>query len=386
MKGRLIVSLTLVALLMVSCNVGNKFEVKGEIEGADSIKMVYLQQVKQDQIILLDSAKISSGKFKIKSTNPEFAPEFYRVIIGNESVNFSITQKEKLFIKGALKGLSTNYTIEGSEANEKIRQIAVWGSELKGKILGISKLTHEQQMTQEQSNEAIKSEVETYKKKIIGLIMENPASPAAFFGLFQRFYGSVAFNPFEKEDNRIFGAVATSFQLNYPESPRTKYLVTLTLKARQELRADNAAPQQEINLPEAQVVGAFEIELPNIYGKKIKLSDLKGKVVLISFTSYEAKFSPALTITLGELYSKYKERGLEIYQISVDPDETLWKNNAAHLPWITVRDPKAIYSNYLAQYNVQNLPAHYIIDRQGDLIKRIDNPTQIAEIVGGVVK
>ena len=114
----------------------------------------------------------------------------------------------------------------------------------------------------------------------------------------------------------------------------------------------------------------FEITLPNIYDKVLSLSSLKGKVVLLDFTAYQAEFSPSRNLRLRELYNSYSKQGFEIYQVSFDTDENLWKTAAANLPWVCVHDKNNAQSQYLTTYNVQNLPTFFLIDRGGNLTSR----------------
>jgi len=73
---------------------------------------------------------------------------------------------------------------------------------------------------------------------------------------------------------------------------------------------------------------------------------------------------------LREIYNKYAEKGFEIYQVSLDINENLWKVSAANLPWICVRDRAAQYSEIARTYNVTELPTFFLINREGELIKR----------------
>ena len=73
---------------------------------------------------------------------------------------------------------------------------------------------------------------------------------------------------------------------------------------------------------------------------------------------------------LRDLYNKYHAAGLEIYQVSVDPDEHFWKTQTAALPWISVRDEDGIQGQSLIQYNVQSIPTFFLIDRNNSLYKR----------------
>lgn len=71
--------------------------------------------------------------------------------------------------------------------------------------------------------------------------------------------------------------------------------------------------------------GTLDISLVNNKGQVSKLSDLKGRVVILDFHAFAANESTARIMKLREIYNKYHAQGLEIYQVSVDPNEHFWK-------------------------------------------------------------
>jgi alkyl hydroperoxide reductase subunit AhpC len=96
---------------------------------------------------------------------------------------------------------------------------------------------------------------------------------------------------------------------------------------------------------------------------------------------YDAKESPAYNIKLNEIYKAYKAQGLEIYQVSIDPEETTWKESAKNLPWITVYNSPVDGADIVMKYNVQAVPMTYIINRQGDLAERVTDVNSLAKAV-----
>ena len=145
------------------------------------------------------------------------------------------------------------------------------------------------------------------------------------------------------------------------------------------LRAQRPVDYSDVK---AQEVSFLDIELPNVKGESLKLSEIAtGHVVLINFTAYQAEWSPALNLKLGDLYTQYHTQGLEIYQISLDSDVHFWRNAASNLPWICVRDPQSVYSQVAGLYNVKQLPTSFILDRKGNLVKRIDDINNIEKDV-----
>ena len=134
--------------------------------------------------------------------------------------------------------------------------------------------------------------------------------------------------------------------------------------------------RQSQQLSESQIVesGVIELDLTDNHGQQRRLTDLKGKVVLLDFHSFTLKDSPQRILMLRELYNKYHAQGLEIYQVSIDGDEHFWKQQTQELPWISVRDNS---TQSVAKYNVGAVPEYFTIDRQNQLQKR---STQIADL------
>ncbi len=90
---------------------------------------------------------------------------------------------------------------------------------------------------------------------------------------------------------------------------------------------------------------------------------------------------------LNAVYSQYRSRGFEIYQISFDSDEHFWKTAADNLPWITVRDPQSVNTRLLSMYNVREIPTGFILNREGDIVVRIEDFSKLSnELKKSVVK
>ena len=97
---------------------------------------------------------------------------------------------------------------------------------------------------------------------------------------------------------------------------------------------------------------------------------MKGRVVLLDFHVFGAEGSTQRIMKLREIYNKYHSKGLEIFQVSFDPDEHFWKTQTAALPWICVHDDAAMNSNLLTLYNIQQLPTFFLVDKNNVLYKR----------------
>lgn len=170
---------------------------------------------------------------------------------------------------------------------------------------------------------------------------------------------------------KVFAAVATSWDTYYPGAERGKNLHNIAIEGMKDIRIiENQMAQQKINASKVQVNGCIELALQDNQGQIRRLSDLKGKVVLLDFHAFASSESTKRIMMLRELYNKYHAAGLEIYQVSVDPDEHFWKTSTAALPWISVRDENGIQGKSLTLYNVQSIPTFFLIDRNNTLQAR----------------
>ena len=205
-------------------------------------------------------------------------------------------------------------------------------------------------------------------------------SPVAYFALFQQIDGLLFFDLYDKNDSKAFGAVATSYDNYYPDSERSKQLYKLALQSLKVIRAQQSAKKiQDIKTEE---VNFFDINLPDVKGELQQLSSLvNNNVVIVNFTAYQTEWSPSVNMLFGEMYTKYHNKGLDIYQVSLDSDLHTWKNGAVNLPWTCVRDPQSIYSEAAGLYNVTQLPAIFIMDRKGNLVNRITDLKELESAI-----
>jgi len=107
-------------------------------------------------------------------------------------------------------------------------------------------------------------------------------------------------------------------------------------------------------------------------GKLLKLSDLRGKVVLIDFWASWCGPCRRENPNVVKLYNAYKDKGFEILGVSLDRDRQRWLEAIAQdeLTWPHVSDLQQ-WSNSAAQlYGVNSIPHTVLVDRQGKIIAR----------------
>ena len=360
----------LAALTITACSSGPKFQVTGDVSGADG-KMLYLEASGLEGIVPLDSVKLKGeGTFSFKQPRPE-SPEFYRLRIDDKIINFSVDSIETIQIKAPYVDFSTTYTVEGSENSNKIKELTLKQIRLQKEVDDLLAALRSNRMGHDVFEDSLATLLNNYKEDVkVNYIFAAPNTAAAYFALFQKLNNYLIFDPLNnKDDVKCFAAVATSLNNYYPHADRSKNLYNIVIKGMKNTRA----PQQKVmELPTEAVseIGIIDINLRDMKGNMHKLSDLKGKVVILDFTIYQSAVSPTHNYMLRDLYDKYAAQGLEIYQVSLDADEHYWKTTADNLPWVCVRDANGVYSSVAAAYNVQSLPAVFLINRKSELSAR----------------
>lgn len=381
-SAQLLIAFGICMLLFTACNNASDFTVKGVVSGADGQTM-YLENVGISNVETLDSVKLTAaGKFKFTHKRPA-CPDFYRLRLNNQLINFAIDSVETVTIAADAGTFATSYSVEGSENSKAIKAITLAQLDANQAIGRLRKEYEEKHIADTAYRASMLETAEAYKDVARKYIYAAPMSTAAYFALFQQIDGLLFFDLYDKDDLKAYGAVATSYEHFYPDSPRSKHLSNLTLQSMKVLRAQRPMNLENVKTNE---VSYIEIELPNLRGEVVKLSSIaEGKPVVINFTAYQAEWSPALNMALGELYTKYHDKGLEIYQVSLDSDLHFWKNAASNLPWTAVRDPQSVYSQIAGLYNVKQLPAIFILDRKGSLVKRVEDVKSLEADVKAVL-
>lgn len=365
MKKNLIIAIA--ALAMVSCS-EKKFHVEGNITNAkDSV--LYFENVGLEEVAVVDSVKLDEdGAFSFsKEQTP--APEFYRLRIADQIINVSIDSTETVTVKAQYPQMATQYEISGSDNCSKIKELTLKQINLTQRAIAISQ---DDALSVDESNDSILNMIKAYKQDVkTNYILKEPNRSYAYFALFQALGNTLIFNPrSDKDDIKLFAAVATSWDTYYPGSERGANLHNIAIEGMKNVRIVAQNEARTIDVNQISATGLIDIALPDNKGQVRKLSDLKGKVVILDFHLFGIEKSPERIILLRELYNKYHAQGLEIYQVSLDPDEHFWKQQTAALPWISVRDPQGLDSQTLITYNIQGLPDYFLISRDNALYKR----------------
>jgi peroxiredoxin len=367
MNNRNFLLMLCAVVLLASCQRSAKFDVEGTISHASG-KTLYFERIDMDKTSVLDSIKLEKdGDFHFKTKLGD-EPEFYRLRIENRFIHLAADSTAYATVTADGINFGQAYRVTGSHCCEQIRFLSDLQDRTLLQVDSLNALRRNRQISDADFQEKLLTVFDRHRDAARKVIYENPLSPAAYFALFQRLHNYLIFDPFDAFDNRCFAAVGTSWDTFHPNSVRSQHLKLLTLQGMKEIRKNRDA--SKIEIVEKNNLSLFEIKLPNVYGKEVALSSLKGNVILLDFTAFRGEYSPSRNLMFRELYNKFSKRGFRIYQVSFDSDEQFWKSGAVNLPWVCVRDRNTVQSESLSSYNVQSLPTYFLIDRKGDIVVR----------------
>lgn len=371
MKKIVFIAVALV-ISLASCQ-SSKVQISGRFVGSQA-DMVYLEQTTALEQILMDSVKLDEdGRFELSIDNVSASPSLYNIVFDDERIPLLLMGGDNIELNAAGK-VARNYTVKGSLESELLQQFNQTFIDGAVKLNNIiSQFSDE--LSAEQ-RKAISSEYSKLyldvKKQQLHFIVENKNRIAAVYALHQRLLNETyLFNG--DSDVIYYRTVADAIAETYPDS---HYLPILRSQvARMDAQISLLSQVKETTIP--------EISLPDMFGKKRDLSSTVGKVVLLQFWSAALGNSNALNADLKTLYTKYKEQGFEIYQVAIDLSKAVWINAVQEqkIPWITVCDLRGDTSPVLGEYNIQQLPANYLINREGSIVGKDLNGKELEEAI-----
>ena len=347
--------------LLAGCS-NNSATVSGNIANSDA-ETVVIERLTTTEVLPLDSVQIEpSGNFEL-STGPITEPGFYRLRMNqNNFVILLLDKGEEAELSGNALDFYQSYTITGSEGSVKLRSL---DKTLRADFEKTDSLRRTFQTYQQAGHPRLDSislvidaEFQKGQKekrdKVIAFINENPGSLVALSAV-------QSLNP--EFDMETFEKVAKDLSSAYPESDYVKKFNTqlIDLRSQQQSAArtniGSQAPEIVVSTPE---------------GAQIKLSDFRGKVTLIDFWASWCKPCRMENPNVVKVYNRFKDKGFEIFGVSLDQDGEQWKAAIAQdgLKWKHGSELKFWQSSFVPAYNLDGIPMAYLIDAEGVIIAK----------------
>ena len=353
------------ALILASCSHPSGWSVSGTVADAPEGAKVAVEGFNAGRWYTIDSVALDS-KGNFSYTSPEGAPypDVYRLGYDGRSIYFPIDSLDKVTVKADAKAFDSDFEVSGSEAASKIMNI--------DKTIAAA--------VSARGAEAVLND-SVLKSELNQAILDDSVGVVAFYVLNKSLGGQPLYSADNRRDVAMLGATAQKFANLRPTDPRTKILESQFISARKAL-------SDARTVVEAPSTGLLDIKLYDDKGKECDLKAIaKGApLTLLSFTSYALEYSLPYNVVLNKLYEKYAANGLKIYQVGIDSDEQEWRATASNLPWITVFSHADNSAPLLASYNVTSMPLTYIINSEGDVVLRVEDPAKLEAQVAKYIK
>lgn len=351
--------------VLSSCSTGPQAVISAVIDGAPDTSVI-LRKFNYNKFATADTIRTdASGAFRYKVVLTGNEPYFYYVYFGDRQVAALILKDgDNVSLKASTAG---SYSVSGSEESSLFQELnGMFGkaSDTMGALAkeGVAARDGLDESALKEINGKLSRTYVDYRREVTRFIMKHPFSITSAVALFQRFNDGLAVFD-EPSDVILFRRVCDSLTLAYPKS---EYVSSLN----DEIARRTSVANLNEKITSLQSVSFPELALPDINGATRTLSELKGNVIVLSFWSTAQDEHKMFNKELENLYGKYHEKGLEIYQVSLDIDKPSWAATikSQNLPWISVNDGLGIDSPSVTAYNIAKVPSMFVINRDGDIV------------------
>ncbi len=354
--------ITFVAAIAALVSCGSNARIDGTFSDAASSEVI-VKLLNSNRYEVLDTVKTNaSGQFTYKVDVVEGQPEFVYLFHNDKKLATLLLEAgDKVAVTADTLG---NTVIEGSEESVKLAEIEKKYADVLRELATIA-ADMNAASTQEEfdgyANEMSKVYV-AYYRDMVKYVLTNSYS-LSVIPVFYQVLGENLPLFAQETDAILYSNVADSLETVYPDS---KYVKALRAEAQRRF----GYLELQKKLLSAEEIGYPDIELPGLDGKMRKLSDEDARVVILCFWSAAQAEQNMFNIEFFKpLYEQYHNKGLDIYQVSLDVDKTLWATTVKgqNLPWTNVCDSRGSASPYVATYNLAAIPAAFII-ADGELV------------------
>ena len=372
---KILISLSVI-LLLSFCD-GNKknssFQLKGTLSDSKA-ETLYLEKLGSAKQVIIDSVILDeNGNFEFTNYTPKIG--FYRIKTNDKNFAMLVLDSaDKVTITGSVKDLGNTFKVEGSPETTIFIE---YNNLSKSRDIKLDSLNKAFQLLMETNKmdskrmDSLSAIFETPYNSIINqsnILMVDKISKNT--NMYSSIMAIQALDPDKYSD--LYKSLDAGLSKKFPNDKN----VIMFHEVVERMLSTN--------------IGQFapEISLASPDGKEIALSSLKGKLVLIDFWASWCGPCRKEMPNVVKIYSKFKNKGFEIYGVSLDQDKEKWMEAITKdgINWPQVSDLK-YWDNVAAKiYNVQGIPYTVLIDKDGKIIAKNLRGQELEKKIAEVLK
>lgn len=365
--------------LLVACADGGGNHVELQVEGGGG-RMAYFERFENSRPVRVDSVRLDAqghGRIRI----PALPLDYYRVGLSEEDAAWvALDSNASVLVVAKAGSMALPTTVSGSTHSEWLHGFNLEARRMEDQLDSLRRLLAQGQR-EPGTIDALNAANNAYYAMCREFIREKPATPAMLSAI-SKLNMQQEMDLFKEVRDKLSGPMARSgYFLAFRDQVdrMERQLEAMKQQQAEQERLNNLIP-----------VGgeAPEIAQESPEGRTVKLSDLRGKVVLIDFWASWCRPCRIENPNVKRVYDKYQRKGFEILGVSLDRTKEAWVEAIRQdgLPWKHCSD-LASWNNSAAQtYGVSSIPYTVLVDRDGKVLAKglrgAQLEAKLAEIFG----
>lgn len=363
------VLLAIALLLSITVNAQINVTVSGMVfnSSAKKVKLVREDDGKTNEY--LSGSFDKEGNFSMQGEVPQ--QDYYTLLFGDDKIHLILRENSDIKVYGDGANLKSFVNIIGSDESSNYHKFKMEVAAWMAASDSATALIKADPSKQAEVNQSMASKYSQFQSVVKTFVARNPNSPALIAAI-----PVIDLN----SDFPTYEAIVNQLNGIFGQSEDVKAVKAQYDQVKEQILANDP-------LAPGKMAPDFEELKPD--GSSMKLSDLKGQIVLLDFWASWCGPCRRENPNVVAMYNKYKNEGFTVMSVSLDKDRTKWLEaiEKDNLTWPHhVSDLKYWSSKAAKIYGVSGIPFTVLIDREGRIVKTKLRGPQLEEEVSRLLK